>query len=348
MRLRTPRFVRGVGRNWPYLLFLVFIVIPLWWMAATLAIRSGVYGFSGRPDPAQVKTFLTFVGGGLATAATLFGALITREHNARERRRLGLDTLLKSLDSFSPGTPQRVAAVLSTMILLGHPRVVLRVLEPAWKAEEVDHATATWCIGQVLAGAETSSTGRRDARADPVINEATVLLRSHTHQLTDRATGGLFFPGDFLSGWRGDLPHTAKNDLLLAMGETLLSQDKRWWCPGGAPPHWPTRVWMKCAEQDPDPDIRLSAAVLVDALCSCFPQQMTAHPAFRDRVARLLRQAETVTGRPHGSIPGDCALLAHKITEEWGRHPAPVSIPSHRRWLPGRRRPGALRADCSS
>jgi hypothetical protein len=90
---RVWRRVRR-SRNWPYLALLVFIVMPL---------------------------FLTFIGGGLATATTVFAALLTREHNAPERRRLRLETVIKSLESLPaetwnrhvarrPGTHQRQQA----------------------------------------------------------------------------------------------------------------------------------------------------------------------------------------------------------------------------------------------
>ena len=94
MHSRAGRYLTGIWKrvrrtgNWPYLALLVFIVIPLLWMGYSLAVRSGMFGFSSvsasnAPTSDQVKLFLTFIGGGLATAATLFAALFTRAQHAR-------------------------------------------------------------------------------------------------------------------------------------------------------------------------------------------------------------------------------------------------------------------------
>ena len=70
----------------------------------------------------------------------------------RERRRLRLETVLKSLDCLPRETSARMAGVLSTMVLLGQRRIAIRVLQPAWKDENEDPGTATWLIDQVLTG----------------------------------------------------------------------------------------------------------------------------------------------------------------------------------------------------
>ena len=101
-----------LSRNWPYLTLGVCVVLPLLWMAFSLALRSGMLGWSGRPTSEQIKLFLTFIGGGLATAASVFAALFTREHNTRERQRLRLETVINSLESFAVGAPPRVVAAL--------------------------------------------------------------------------------------------------------------------------------------------------------------------------------------------------------------------------------------------
>src|SRR5512139_2504795 len=153
MNSRTRRSLTRIWylarHYWPHALLSV-VVVSLLWIAAALAIRSGLFAVTGRaPSSDQIKVFLAFIGGGLGTAATVFTALITRDHNERERDRLQLQTVIDSLQSLpeSPPSP-RVAGVLSTVVLLGHERVGIRILDPAWEAHLVDDATATWLIGQ--------------------------------------------------------------------------------------------------------------------------------------------------------------------------------------------------------
>jgi len=308
------------SRNWPYLALLVFIVIPLLWIAYSMAVRSGMFGFSNvpssnAPSSDQVKLFLTFIGGGLATAATLFAALFTREHNIRERRRLRLETVLKSLDCLPAETPLRMAGVLSTMVLLGQHRIAIRVLEAVWKSGNVDDGTATWLIGQVLTGDSTYGDPFDGDRTDEAaINEAAALLADHADQLTDKSM--YYFPGHFLEQWRTEkeLPDIAKGNLLLAMGRILVSRDKDWWSPSGGPPAWPTKVLVECAENERVQSIRSSAAVLLGALHDCFPDfQGYLCP---DRLEPILKQAAEATAAH--SVPGECLSLTNRIRSDWG------------------------------
>jgi hypothetical protein len=309
------------SRNWPYLALLVFIILPLLWIAYSLAVRASMFGFSNAPSsnaPSsdQVKLFLTFIGGGLATAVTMFAALFTREHNIRERRRLRLETVLKSLDSLPAETSPRMAGVLSTMVLLGQQRIAIRVLEPAWENGSVDPGTATWLIGQVLTGASSYGDPLDGDRTDmAAINEAAVLLVNHANQLTDEHM--YYFPGYFLERWRTEkeLPTSAKNYLLIAMGRMLTSRDKDWWSPGGGPPVWPTKVLVKCAENESVRSIRLSAAVLLAALHDCFPKEF--EDSLRsDRMETILKQADEAVATH--SVPREYLSLANKIRSDWG------------------------------
>ncbi len=303
-------------RNWPYLALLILVVLPLLWIAYSLAVRSGMFKLSGAPSSEQVKLFLTFIGGGLATAATLFAALFTREHNMRERQRLRLEAVLKSLDSLPTETQRpRMAGVLSTMVLLGQQRLAIRVLEPAWEGGEVDHGTATWLIGQILTGdAPYGDPAGNDHTDETSINEAAALLARHAHQLTDENM--YYCPGHFMRRWKTEkeLPARAKHNLLLAMGRMLASRDKKWWCPSGDPPRWPTTVLVECAEHEDDRSIRLSAAVLLAALYDHFPAQFADHlPA--DKLASILKQA--AEAEQATSAVRDYLSLANKIRTEW-------------------------------
>ncbi len=241
-------------------------------MAALLSLRDGMFHLGGVPDPRQTSIFLAFIGGGLATVATVLGALFTFYHNKRERDRLGLDTLLRSLESLSADNLPRVAGVLASMIQLHQPRVAIRVLAPAWDAGIVDPGTATWLIGQVL----TRNSAVKGAEGDRVdratIEEAAVLLRRHAHELTGPNPRSYCFPDDFLKEWRTqpDLPSDAKRNLLVTIGTMLASRDAEWWGHGGIAPRWPTNVVIECARDDTDPLIASSAAILFNQIYSHF------------------------------------------------------------------------------
>lgn len=307
-------------RNWPYLALLAFVVLPLLWMAYSLAVRSGMFGFSEvpssqAPSSGQVTLFLTFIGGGLATAVTLFGALFTREHNLRERRRLRLEAVLKSVDSLPVRSQARMAGVLSTYLLLGQPRIAIRVLEPAWKEGAVDHGTATWVIGQVLTGEGAyGEASEEDFPDEAAINEAAALVADQADQLMDDRM--YYFPGHFLRQWstERELPAEAKDSLLLAMGRMLASRDKRWWSRDGNPPAWPTIVLLECAESERVASVRSSAAVLLAALHDCFPQQFAGILP-----AGALESIQKQAVEAPGSVPADYLSLADKIRTDWGK-----------------------------
>ncbi|MFI8461821.1 hypothetical protein [Kitasatospora sp. NPDC085464] len=271
LEVRRRRWKRAWQQNWPYIALFIFIVAPLWWMAASLAIRIGLFGW-GDVDSAQVKTFLTFIGGGLGTAATVFGALLTKQHNARERWRQQLDTIVQSLNFIDPPMKQeRVAGVFSSMVLLGHQHVAIRMLDPAWRHGNIDAASATWVIGQVLSGEDPSMEGV--TASDDTVLEASVILKEHAGpDLVDKDKNIFFFPGGYMHTWPVDrkLPTQAKVNLLSAMGATFLSQDISWWTDGGErtlDEAWPLRVWKDCTNgAETDAEIREDAKHLLNAV----------------------------------------------------------------------------------
>lgn len=313
---------RAKRRKWlgyvPYAALLVIVVIPMTVIAGLLAARTGMFRLHGAPDPKQTSVFLTFIGGGLGTAATVLGMLFTWQHNRRERYRLGLDTVLKSLESLDPDTPPKVAGVLASMILLGQPRVALRVLAPAWKREEVDADTATWLIGQILAG-DSEWRGSRDGDPvdQPAVIEAAVLLREHADELTKDKPGSYCFPGYFHDKWKTKpkLPGEAKEQLLIAMGTMLASRGKDWWECDGHPPMWPTEILELCARNDRDRTIRSAASVLFGELNLHFPDDFKSHfedePDVLDGILRTSREAATDPDLD------EFTSLANRIREAW-------------------------------
>lgn len=297
IRWRTIR--RRMRNRWLYAIFLVVIVLPMLAMAASIAVRSHMFALAGRPPKdQQIKIFLTFVSGGLATAVTFVGLLLTSHHNARERRRLQLEAVLKSLDSLPRSqVVERVCAAFPAMVLLGQQRVALRALNPAIVAESMDMATATWVIDQVLnSGKQVDPLDDRPIDS-PAVNEAAVILFHHAkaNRLTQCDPAEVYFPGNLFEDWNRDLPHDAKEHILLAMAYTLVQREKDWWTRKWAKledglPRFPTRAWVKCAKTEFDPQISKCAAVLLKALLGILSEDGGASGAKQD--ARNMSKAE--------------------------------------------------------
>ncbi|WP_458244898.1 hypothetical protein [Streptomyces sp. MAI_2237] len=310
--------------------FLSVIALVMAVMAVMLALHSGLLGFTvgSPPGDRELAVFATFIGGGLATAVTLFGALLTTEHNARERRRLDFETIVKGLEALPAGKPERVAGILSTTVLIGQPRVAIRILEPAWEAGEVDDGTATWIIDEILADGALQHPYHLDGEFadETTMVEATSLLLEHaaSRGLTNpRVEGEYAFPGRLMDKWNvgGDVPVAAKEYVLQAMGEVLLSQDKAWWC-GDAEEmqQFPIEPWLDCAlATDEDESVRESAAVLFSALHSCFPEEEQRR--FDGRHAGAEAVLRRVPAENGVKANGECLELAGRIATDWGGAP---------------------------
>lgn len=254
MKRALKNFLLWISRNLTYITLVLFIIIPLFWMAAALAIRSGLFwgnppeGVQANAVSDQVKTFLVFIGGGLATTATFIAALLTREHNRLESRRLSLDTTIKDLDAIED-SQARVAGVLTSMVKLGHPDVAMRILDPIWTANEVDSATATWLIDQVF-NIEYSRTAS---------HEASSLLRAHSAALAEPQPGFSAWPDKLRRHWNKRIPPLAKKNVLYALIELLVSRKVSWWnFTSATGSNWPVEL-IEQATHDNDPTIRAAA-----------------------------------------------------------------------------------------
>jgi hypothetical protein len=300
--------------------------VPLLWMALVLALHTGLFGFSvGRsPTGLELRAFATFIGGGLATAAMIFGALLTAEHNTRERRRLDFDTVLKSLEAIPAGTPQRLAGVLSATVLIGQPRIALRILGPAWQAGEVDAGTATWIIDEIIADGSFKHPYHLDGEIadNTTLIEAASLLLQYSGQLTNPGNKGEYsFPGHFMDTWDAGkgMPQVAKLYVLQAMAEVLLSQRKGWWCYDGVPCDFPMEPWVDCVRKEQgDPIVGSSAAALLVGLCEGLPAQerqryVDSHDLAPDILRKDLEAFKDVADT-------ECYELAQQIAGKWHRH----------------------------
>jgi len=267
---------RRLRTTWPFVL-LAIAIVPLLWMGTATAVRAGLFAFAGPASTStQLGAFLTFIGTSLGTVATVFAALLTRAHNARERQRLRLETVVKSLEMLPEDAEKaRFAGVLSTMVLLGQERIAMRVLLPAWEDGKVDEATATWLLGQVLTGGRAAEAADGD-RVDAVaMREAAVLLVRHADRLPSNKAGQFAFVGHYLRHWktRNHLPPEAKMAVLQAMATVLIARDPTWWNSAGGLPRWPTEVLAECARREPNRNVRNTSAVLLAALRDRFPEE---------------------------------------------------------------------------
>jgi hypothetical protein len=289
------------------------VMLLLLWMVGSIAIRSGVLGF-GDLDPKQSGVFLTFIAACLGTVATVFATWRTREHNARERRRLRLDSVIKSLESIPPeASKARLAGVLSTMAMLGHHRVAIRILKPAWDAGQVDAGTVTWVVSQVLVGAKPEAAEGDDDLDEQAVNEAAMLLYMGAWRLTDEEPRHYAFPGHFMTRWTSDpeLPEDVKELLLLTIGRMLVARDKSWWSHDGGLPDFPLDVLIDCVENEHLQGIRSSAAVLLAALQHRFPKEF--QPA---------ELAVISTHAKKGPVLPDVVAFADRIRNRWDGLPA--------------------------
>ncbi|MFC4912611.1 hypothetical protein [Actinomadura gamaensis] len=319
-RVRPRHVIQRIRLNWPYYTLTFFVVLPLWYMAASLAWRSHLYSFrGGSPSPDQLKVFLTFIGGGLATAVTMYGALLTRAHNMREHRSLQLKAVLDSLGTLPPSSsPERMSAVFSAMVLLGQQRVALRALDPAVRKGTLEMATATWVIDQVLTSADSRKPldgGRVD---DQAAVEAAILLSNYAQQgrLTADEDGGYCFADHFMRNWNRTLPHDARLWILRAISHMLLSRDKNWWSVSGRIPDFPTYTLLRCAAGDLEPVVRATAAVPLGVILDCFraPAEGPKRDLY-DEADRVRRKRRTTAAASRVSeVDRD---LAARIAKRW-------------------------------
>lgn len=244
---------------------LVIVVLPLLILAMLVLSKSGLVVGDAKITDAQLQVFMAFIGGGLATSATLVGVLLTYAHNRRAERRLQLETVIKSLENLPVGEA-RLAGAITTMVLLGHQGVAMRVLQPAWHKDEVDAATATWLIDRVI------SSEPRDPDA---VDEAVTILREHADKLPEKEHRGYVnFPGAFFQRWNPTLSEGSKQNMLWAMGEAVLNRPPDWYF--SAPPRWPIGIIADCMLEDPDETTRVCAAVLLDGFVRRFGHELKA------------------------------------------------------------------------
>jgi hypothetical protein len=210
----------------PWILILLFVLLPLYGATAAFTIRSGIFDLTDRSITAdEYKAFWAFLASGFATAVTLVGLMLTRAANERTSNQLGLDTAVKGLEllvnsegKYAP--PAKVAGALSALVHLGHPVISMRSLAVAWEAGAADSATACWLISEVLRGGSDESK-----------LEASKLLLDHAERLTGSLEQKATFtwPDALYDEWPLKLPLEARQNNLESILRLMLSRSKKWW-----------------------------------------------------------------------------------------------------------------------
>jgi hypothetical protein len=262
--------VRQRGASLVLVAFFVFLVLPLYALTAVLVIRSDVLSVSsGDLTDEQLKAMWTFIASGLATAATVLGAILTKSHNDRslafqqetEQRkhlleletaeRMRLETvvsginLLNSSGSYSPKAV--TAGGLATLVELGHPPIAIRVLAAALEDDAVDRDTAAWLLSKALLGTSPQS-----------VEEAAGLLVLHAKNFTTPDEPGFFsWPDCLTAHWIHGLSANAGMNVINGLGELLLSQNRDWWQDSWT---WVVYTLDEALLYDPDPGTKMLAA----------------------------------------------------------------------------------------
>ena len=288
MKLTTrPSVGQYIGRL-TWLAFFLLVVLPLYAIAVGACIRSGLFRFNGASfNNDQLKAIWTFLAAGLATGATVLGALLTKSHNDRtlafqsesEHRqevlagetndRLTLDAVTKVLnliymdEGYSP--KGAIAGGLATLVQLGHPIVAMRVLAAVLRDTAVDYETAAWLISQVLKSQKTTGTPADLAASK---EEAANLLVTYASNFTDSASdsGVSSWPDSVTAQWPTGLSRNAGINIVKASILLLVSQSKKWWSSGGYTYTWILYTFDEVVLRDPNSDVRLAAAILGLAL----------------------------------------------------------------------------------
>ena len=250
--------------RWVWVTFFVFVALPLYAIAITLLIRSGLFTLNGGSlSNDQLKAVWTFLAAGVAASATILGALLTKSYNDKSLASQNLNTVVSALGLISKNgqysTGAATAAGGATLVQLGHPIVAMRALRPAFMDKAVGRDTFTWLISQVLTSKATVGTPRdlQDAR-----EEAAMLLREFSGKLTDHDGTDYSWPNALAAQWPSGLSVNTAWNLMYAIANLLTSESKEWWNQGGGTYTWVIFTLDEALQRDSNSDIKAMAADL--------------------------------------------------------------------------------------
>lgn len=250
------------NRRWIWVIFFLFVVLPLYVIAITVFVRSGLFRLKGGSlSNDQLKAVWTFLAAGLAASATILGALLTKSYNDRNLAAQNLNTVVSTLGLISKdgeySTSAATAAGLATLVQLGHPIVAMRALRPAFEDKAVDPDTFTWLISQVLTSDTTVGTARDLADAK---EQAAALLSAFAgKRLIFHDNAQFSWPDAITARWPSGLSPNAALNVMYAMADLLTSEKKEWWIEQG------TFTWIiytldEIVRCDRSQNIRMNAA----------------------------------------------------------------------------------------
>jgi hypothetical protein len=222
-------------------------------MAVVLLVRAGFFS-NGKLSNQQTNSVWAFLGVAFGAVVTLFGALLTEQHNRRTaaitkeaadrsdlattnqqrlaeeaEKRLEIDTVAKVLQLITQNggyaKRARVAGAIATLVQLQAGPVAVRILGELWKEDAVDSDTAVWLIDRIV---ERQLGDAQENLADVVsllVYNAGKLVPSparpdHTWSRWPRSAA---------FKWPSDLPDDARRQFIEASISLLASRNLEWW-----------------------------------------------------------------------------------------------------------------------
>ncbi len=287
-------FPSALRQHWLPIVFVVFLVAPLYVLLVSVVVRSDLLRFWGDPFTAdQFQALFAFLGVALGVIATTLGALLAKANNDRNlaqreeselrmlvqtlesNNRQKLDTAIQVLNLIKNEDQYAGKAVtgagITTLVVLGYPVIAMRALQAAMGEGVVDSASAVWVIDQVLAESLRHRSGPELVLSDPAPQaepvpsreEAAQLLYDHVAVLTkDDVPGACDWPPCALGKWPRELSLQCGWTLMLALLRLLVSRPASWWTSGDDTWSWVIFTLYQIARDDSsEPILRGEAAI---------------------------------------------------------------------------------------
>jgi hypothetical protein len=280
------------------------ILLPLYFLAGTLIVRSGLLNYhGGNLDPRQFSAVWALIGTLFASGISLLGIVATHLHQQRTHqlaeeteKRLQLDSVAKGLELLSDGngysSKATVAGGLATVVRLGQASVAITVLRTVWRDNAVDPSIACWITDRVIESGNPSD-----------IIVASTIMFENSKQLVQRSEDGgliIVLPDSIDDNWDPCWPQTAKTSMVGALARAQMAVPPEAWV-GGNPVI--LRSLLKASE-DPDTYIATTAAKVLKAFVPTAEELAPLFGTDRDHAmseaaARYPKLTETANGRDY-------------------------------------------------
>jgi hypothetical protein len=215
---------------------IVSVLAPLYFLAGTLVVRSGLLDYhGGNLDPKQFSAVWALIGALFASGVSLLGLLATYLHQRRTHqlaeqaeKRLQLDSVVRGLELLTEGngyaSKAAVSGGLATVVRLGQASIALTALRTAWKDGAVDPGMACWLTDRVI---ESGSS------AD--ITVASTTLLEHSDQLAYMSQTNhviIILPDSIEDNWDEGWPTVAKTSFIGALAGAQMAVPPEAWMNG--------------------------------------------------------------------------------------------------------------------